>query len=243
MSLLPTEHIEPTRPYHRRISKTTTLPYQNEYTLALNGELSHVAYCESRAPKHKGTWRETVFLAPPQAHLDLEIGTGNGIFFAHQAALQPTRRLLGIELKYKPLIQSIRRALRNDSKNAAVIRYHAFNIEELFTAEELNDIYIHFPDPWVAPRKPKNRIVNEKTLTALYRMQRPGSALNFKTDSREYFLWALGEIKKTPYQIEFQTLNLHQSEWKEKNFVTGFEKIFLKQNIEINFIRLIKPME
>ena len=75
-------------------------------------------------------------------------------------------------------------------------------------------------------------------------MQKPGSFLEFKTDSREYFLWALDEIKETKYQIEFQTLNLYGSEtiYKQNNFQTTFEKIFVNQGIEINYIKLIKTV-
>ncbi|MBL7671484.1 MAG: tRNA (guanine-N7)-methyltransferase [Bdellovibrionaceae bacterium] len=235
---------------HRRlISRTSTLPNQNEYTLALDRELSHVAFSEERAGQWKGLWQREIFRASQHVGdvnrlarpLDLEIGTGNGTFFAAQAKRFPERDLIGIELKYKPLIQTIRRALRDGAENAIVIRYHAFNIEDLFEPNELNDIYIHFPDPWVAPRKPKNRVVGQPILDSLFKMQKSGSALNFKTDSREYFLWAMDEIRKTKYLIEFETMNLHQSLWREKNFETAFEKIFLKKNIEINFVRLIKP--
>lgn len=228
------------RMQRRLISRTSTLPKQNAYTLALENELATVAFSEERAPGNKGHWRENVFTETADLPLDLEIGTGNGTFFAHQASQNPRRNLLGIELKYKPLIQTIRRAQKLGCKNAAVIRYHMFNIEDLFADNELDDIYIHFPDPWVAPRKPKNRVVCADILSVLYRQQRSGSSLFFKTDSLEYFLWSLEEIQKTPYRIEFQTLDLHQSLWKEKNFETAFEKIFLKQGIKINFAHLRK---
>lgn len=229
----------------RVISKTATLPQQNEYTLALEGELSHVAFSEERAGRWKGLWQRDVFkrqqeVGLPGRPLDLEIGTGNGTFFAAQAKANPGRDLIGIELKYKPLIQSIRRALREGAMNAVVIRYHAFNIEDLFAENELNDVFIHFPDPWVAPRKPKNRVVGQLVLEKLFEMQKSGSALNFKTDSREYFLWAMDEIKKTKYLVEFDTMDLHRSAFRERNFETAFEKIFLKKSIPINFVRLVK---
>ena len=72
-------------------------------------------------------------------------------------------------------------------------------------------------------------------------MQRSGSFLEFKTDSREYFLWALEEIKQTDYKVEFQTLNLYKDGGKyfTENFSTTFEKIFVKQGIEINYIKLM----
>lgn len=224
----------------REINITRTLPKPNLYALALDNEFSHVAFNEERAPLFKGKWRQEVFKCDVDTPVDLEIGTGNGFFFAHRAFMNPKRKLLGIEVKYKPLIQAIRRAVRAGCENAAVVRFHAFNISELFEENELNDVFIHFPDPWTTPLKPKNRIVNREHLNLLYKMQKPGSKLEFKTDSREYFLWALEEIKNTPYAVEFQTLDLHRSERSAQNFMTGFEKIFVKQGIEINYILLRK---
>ena len=116
------------------------------------------------------------------------------------------------------------------------------NIDLLFTKGEINNVYIHFPDPWTSPRKPKNRIVSQKMLDVLYELQRPGSFIEFKTDSREAFLWCLEEIGKSKYKIEFQTLNLYAevNHYKADNFQTTFEKIFIRQGIEINYIKLIR---
>jgi tRNA (guanine-N7-)-methyltransferase len=227
--------------FHRpKINLTRTLPVPNAYTTALDGEYSHVAFNEERAPLNKGKWRSDVFKVAETIPMDLEIGTGAGHHFAHYTHKHPGRLIVGLELKYKPLIQSIRRAIFGGHKNAAIARYHAFNIDELFVEGELNNVFIHFPDPWTSPKKPKNRVVNVRILDELYKMQKPGSYIDFKTDSRVYFLWALEEIKQSKYKVVRETLNLHQSEWQSENFMTGFEKIFTKQGIEINYIRLLK---
>ena len=240
---------------HRpQINSTRLLPKQNAYTLALNNEYKDFAFDEERAPLNKGKWRSEVFkcdrvkaltkalIKTSDMALDVEIGTGAGMHFAHHANKNLDRLLVGLELKYKPLIQSIRRAQAQGARNSAICRYHAFNIDLLFDKTEINNIFIHFPDPWVTPRKPKNRVVNKTILGGLYEMQREGSFLEFKTDSREYFLWALNEIKQTQYKVEFQTLNLYAEGGKyfAENFSTTFEKIFVRQGIEINYIRLVK---
>lgn len=227
----------------RRINITTELPVQNAYTSALNGEYSHIAFDEVRAPLNKGLWRKDVFKADAAMPLDLEIGTGNGTFFAHQAASNPNRLLVGLELKYKPLIQTIRRAAKQGSRNAAVARFHAFNVEELFTIGEIDNVFIHFPDPWTSPKKPKNRVVCQRNLDILFDLQKPGSFINFKTDSLEYFLWAMDEIRASKYKIIFETQDLHNSEMSSQNFETAFEKIFLREGIKINFVRLQRPYQ
>lgn len=224
-----------------QINLTRELKYQNEYTLALDGDLRDYAFNEERSPQNKGRWRQDIFQVPASTAVDLEIGTGNGLHFFHRASLDVSRCLVGVELKYKPLIQTIRRCVNRNFKNARICRYHAFNIDLLFEANELNNIYIHFPDPWVTPRKPNNRFVNAKVLDLLWERQRPGSTLEFKTDSREYYLWAMEQIRRSKYQIEFETLNLHQSEKAAQNFVTQFERIFTNKGIEINYVLLRKP--
>jgi len=225
----------------QQINLTRELKYQNEYTLALDGDLRDYAFNEERSPLNKGRWREDIFQVSTPTPMDLEIGTGNGLHFFHRAGQDPNRCLVGVELKYKPLIQTIRRCVSRGYQNARICRYHAFNIDLLFAANELNNIYIHFPDPWVTPRKPKNRFVNAKVLDLLWERQRPGSTLEFKTDSREYYLWSMEQIRQSKYNIEFETLNLHQSEKAAQNFVTQFERIFIRQGIEINYVLLRKP--
>ncbi len=227
------------RPARPVINKTSTLPRPNEYTLALENELKSVAYSEERAPANKGQWRKIIGV-DAKTPMDLEVGTGNGLFFAHHASTKKDRALVGLELKYKPLIQSIRRAQRAGCKNVAITRFHAFNLDQIFEAGEINNVFIHFPDPWTSPKKPKNRLTNAWFLNLIHSLQAEGSTLNFKTDSREMFDWSLEEIKKTPYKVEYSTFDLHNSEFKEHNFTTGFEKIFISQGIQINNIRLTK---
>jgi tRNA (guanine-N7-)-methyltransferase len=222
-----------------QINLTRSLKHQTEYTIALDNECRDFAFNEERAPLNKGQWR-SVFGVEDKVPVNLEIGTGNGKHFQLQVGRHPNECFVGVELKYKPLIQTIRGALKAGHSNARICRFHAFNIDQLFTDGELNNIYIHFPDPWVSPRKPKNRFVNRRVLALLYEMQRPGSFIEFKTDSREYFLWALEEIKHTNYKTEFQTLDLHRSEKAADNFITQFERIFSSQGVEINYIKLVK---
>jgi len=223
-----------------QVNLTRNLPIQNYYTEALDNEFRQYAFNEERAPLNRGQWRSETFKVSEATAMDLEIGTGNGSHFQHRAVLHPERCLVGVELKYKPLIQTIRGCIKKDAHNARICRYHAMNIDLLFAPNELNDVFIHFPDPWVTPRKPKNRFVNTRVLNWLWDLQRPGSFLDFKTDSRESFLWSLEQIRQSKYQIIFQTLDLHKSEMVHTNFVTQFERIFLRQGIEINFIRLQK---
>ncbi len=224
-----------------KVSRTSTIPIPNAYILALQGEYSPWSYCEERAPKFRGAWRERSFEVSPDVPLDLEIGTGNGLHFAERSKAKPDRCLLGIELKYKPLIQSIRRARGSGFSNARMARYNAYLLPELFTEGELNDVFIYFPDPWEKSRNHKHRLIQDEFLKNLFRMQRSGSRLYFKTDSRDYFDWSLKRFERSEYKIESQTLDLHNSPYVQGNFITQFEQIFIRQGIAIGYACLLKP--
>jgi tRNA (guanine-N7-)-methyltransferase len=224
-----------------RVSSSKAIPDPNEYVKALYGEFAAVCLDEEAAPRQRGRWRSAVFQNPdPAVPLDLEIGTGNGYHFAHRALVEPGRLLLGLELKYKPLIQSIRRTIRNRSANTRAARYNAALVHELFAPNELNDVFIHFPDPWSKLRQHKHRLVQAEFLERLWQAQRPGSTVEFKTDNRDYFEWALERFKASPYALAAETFDLHNSAWAAKNFVTQFESLFIRQGLPIHYALLRK---
>jgi tRNA (guanine-N7-)-methyltransferase len=220
------------------------------YVVALDGEFASHAYNEERAEKIKGRWRQewlkrdiveekniALDALPAEKYLDLEIGTGNGFFFAHQAMRAPDRLLLGIEIKFKPLIQAIRRTLKNNSQNARIVRYDAHFLENLFQNGELNNVYVHHPDPWTKRRRYKHRLLNQEFLNKLYELQKPNSFLEFKTDSEDYFFWAVKEFEKSKYKIFRYSEDLHKSDWKDENFITHFEQIYASKGQPIYYLR------
>jgi tRNA (guanine-N7-)-methyltransferase len=231
-----------TRSRRPRLVETKTLPNPTQYVLALNGEYREWAYDEERCLENRGRWRG-LFGFPESVSLDLEIGTGNGYFFAHRAAAEPKRLLVGIELKYKPLIQSIRRARRNGSLNAKIARYDASCLEDLFSVEELNHVFIHHPDPWPRKRDWKHRLIQDEFLETLWTLMRPGSYVDFKTDSEDYFDWAIPIFERSKFKKMRATRDLHRSEWATQNFVTHFEQIFLLKGQPIFYCRFEKPQK
>lgn len=220
------------------LKRTRDIRNPHEYVRAMHGECREWVFDEEAAPNFKGRWKQEVFNS--NRPLDLEIGTGNGFFFAQRAEECPERSLLGIEVKFKPLIQTIRRARRTGSENMRMLRYDGRLLSHLFEKEELDDVFIHHPDPWHKQRQHGRRLMNEDFLELLYERQKPGSMLEFKTDSREYFLWTESEIKKTKYQIDRYALDLHNSKWHKPEHITHFQKLFDQQQVPINYLTLIK---
>lgn len=222
------------------LNPTRQLPYPNKYVTALLGEYSTWAYCEETSPKFKGEWRQKSFNVDVATPLDIEIGTGNGYHFANYAQSNPGRLLVGFEIKYKPLIQSIRRTLKQGAENARICRYDAGRIDHIFAESEVNNIIIHHPDPWPKKREWKRRLIQDDFLKKIYKLQKINGVLEFKTDDKDYFDWSLKRFKTSDYEIVGVTYDLHNSEFSKNNFVTTFEKIFLDRGQSIYFAKMIK---
>jgi tRNA (guanine-N7-)-methyltransferase len=109
-------------------------------------------------------------------------------------------------------------------------------LDLIFEDGEINDLYIHFPDPWVSPRKPEKRLTTLSQLQIYHRLQRPDSLFEFKTDSRELFEYTLEKIKSTPYRIEKLSWNRHVDDPVPPSHWTQFERIFIRQNLPIHYL-------
>ncbi|MCC6276805.1 MAG: tRNA (guanosine(46)-N7)-methyltransferase TrmB [Oligoflexia bacterium] len=221
-----------------KMSLTRNIPFPNIYVQMLP-EYKGWIFVDEEAASQRGEWRQ--IFSNPSLPLDLEIGCGNGTFFDYQARKEPNRNLLGIELKYKPLVQTVRRVRKDLLPNAKGIRFQARQIELLFGENELDNVFIFFPDPWPRKKQQKNRLMKLDFFEKLYRIQKPGSIVTIKTDDLPYFEFAVEEIKKSPYKILRESRDLHQSPWADENFVTAFERIFIKQGVRINYVQLLKP--
>jgi tRNA (guanine-N7-)-methyltransferase len=69
---------------------------------------------------------------------------------------------------------------------------------------------------------------------------REGAFLDFKTDSADYFDWAIERFHASPFKVVRETRDLHSSEWKGENFITHFESLFIGQGLPIHYARLVK---
>jgi tRNA (guanine-N7-)-methyltransferase len=220
-----------------KMSLTRNIPNPNIYVKMLP-EYKGWIFLEEEALTMKGQWSRA--FSDPLKALDLEIGCGNGFFFEHQVRSTPSRNLLGIEIKYKPLVQTVRRVRKDDLPNGRGLRFHARYLDQIFVEQELDNVFIYFPDPWPRQRQHKNRLLRREFFSMLHALQKPGSFVDIKTDDLEYFNFIEEEIKHSPYKVVRASRDLHKSEWSHENFMTAFEKIFTRQKLPTYYTRLQK---
>lgn len=233
----------------RYLAKTEDFNGSNLYIKALSSTLKDHFFSETQASQWKGKWRDSVFQSQTQeAALHLEIGTGKGKHFAELCFKKNQDYCIGIEIKYKPLVQTIKAFKKLDCENAKVIRYNARHLEDLFETKELNDIYIYFPDPWPKMKARKHRLLTLEFAEKTYRLQKQKSLLKLRMDSLDYFLSSVEHFKKAGYNMIEYTEDLYevknQSDFKANHKLqkemTQFEWIFFQKQVPIKHATFLK---
>lgn len=224
-----------------KLVQSKTLFHPSFYVKAMYNQYRSWVFDEEDCLPFKGEWRKRVFQALESKNLDVEIGPGSGGFFEHMAVNNKDRFFIAVELKYKPLIQTTRRIKNSTCINAKTIRYNARMLKDIFASGELNNIYIHFPDPWPKKRHHKHRLIKPDFVKTLHDLQRKDSFVEIKTDHKAYAREIKLFFEDSPYKkLEYYD-DLHkQKDLNKDHFSTHFEKIFIRKKEAIRYLRYRK---
>jgi tRNA (guanine-N7-)-methyltransferase len=122
------------------------------------------------------------------APLEVEVGSGKGLFLQNASQATPERNFLGIELAYRYAQFAAYRLAKRGVDNARMARGDALKLfRERIPDSSLAAVHVYFPDPWWKARHHKRRVMNEAFLADVVRALQPGGRLHFWTDVREYF--------------------------------------------------------
>jgi tRNA (guanine-N7-)-methyltransferase len=137
-------------------------------------------------------WQSTA-LFPREAPLEIEVGSGKGLFLASAGAAQPETNFLGMEVAKKYAEHAAERVLKRGlNENVRVLSGDALRVfRELLPDNSLAAVHVYFPDPWWKARHRKRRVMNEVFARDIERTLVPGGALHFWSDVEEYFLTTL----------------------------------------------------
>jgi tRNA (guanine-N7-)-methyltransferase len=120
--------------------------------------------------------------------VELEVGSGKGLFLANAGQARPGHNFLGIEIARKYASKAAERIAKRSLRNVKVYAGDA----KLFFARavpsaSLRAVHVYFPDPWWKARHKKRRVFCEPLLADVERSLEPGGELWVVTDVEEYF--------------------------------------------------------
>ncbi|TWU06403.1 tRNA (guanosine(46)-N7)-methyltransferase TrmB [Stieleria varia] len=126
--------------------------------------------------------------------LEIEVGSGKGLFLTNEASRVPEHNFLGVEIIAKYAKHAAARLVKADSVRETGLRNARMvsgNAEPLFQQRiapgSLAAVHVYFPDPWWKKRHRKRRVVNERSVLNFSRALQTGGRLHFWTDVLDYF--------------------------------------------------------
>lgn len=127
-------------------------------------------------------------LFPRPAPLELEMGSGKGLFLHTASGQRPEHNFLGVELAHKYAQFAAARLARSGRTNACMVDGDGLRLfREWLPDRCAMAVHVYFPDPWWKKRHRKRRVLNAPFLADVVRVLQPGGTLHFWTDVAEYF--------------------------------------------------------
>ena len=179
---------------------------------------------EEELKERAGSWKSS-FAGPGELHI--EIGMGKGRFIHEMALLHPDINYIGIEKYSAVLLRAVQKMEEEPKKNLKFIRMDAEIIAEVFGPGEVDRIYLNFSDPWPKDRHAKRRLPSREFLARYDRILRADGRIEFKTDNRELFDWAVEQLPGSGWKADLITYDLHaDAELVKDNVMTEYEEKF-----------------
>ena len=186
--------------------------------------LKESSYVIDTPEEWKGHWREYFKNDHP---LRIEIGTGKGCFIVQMAQENPDVNFIGIEKYSSVLLRAVQKQEEAQLTNLVYLRYEAELLEDVFAKDEVDLIYLNFSDPWPKKSQQTRRLPCKEFLRLYSNFLGADGHIEFKTDNRELFDFAVDEIVPGGYRILQITYDLHNDPaMNAGNVMTEYEKRF-----------------
>lgn len=166
--------------------------------------------------------------------IHIEIGMGKGKFLFTLASLHPDINYIGIEKYSTVLLRAVQKMEQEPLPNLIFIRMDAEALTDIFAAGEVERIYLNFSDPWPKERHARRRLPSREFLARYDRILKKDGRLEFKTDSRELFAFALSEVEDSKWHLDACTHDMHHdTEMMYENVMTEYEERFSSKGNKI----------
>ena len=186
----------------------------------------------------KGNWNASYF--KNDNPLVLELGCGKGEYSVALAQKYPNKNFIGIDIKGARFWRGAKTAIEKNISNVAFIRTQIELIDCVFAENEIDEIWITFPDPQIKYKRTKHRMTNSVFLQKYKKILKKEGIVNLKTDSEFMHGYTLGLLHGEGHEVLYANHDVYKQEGSPED-VTGiqtfYEIQYLEQNKPITYIR------
>ncbi|MBI4773352.1 MAG: hypothetical protein HY788_04090 [Deltaproteobacteria bacterium] len=156
------------------------------------------------------------------ARLELEIGFGRGDYLRERAQANPDTDVVGVDLKWKPLLKALSDLEHHKVDNARLLQVDAaVALERLIRPLSIDNVVALFPTPWPREQQSKQRLFSNDFLKLLNSRLTPGAQVQIVTDHERFAKWILDQAADTGFAVFRRTIG--------PTFGTKFERKWLRK--------------
>lgn len=200
-----------------------------------------LSFEESRAEglPLKGKWNKDYF--KNNNPIVLELGCGKGEYTVGLAQRYPDVNFIGVDIKGNRIWTGARTATDNKMNNVAFIRTRIDFIDTCFSSNEVNEIWITFPDPQPQKSRIRNRLTNMIFINRYKKILENNGIVNLKTDSEPFYDFTREVIAENKLEELDATNDLYSNTAKRDESLTSiktyYEKKFSDKGFKICYLK------
>ena len=196
----------------------------------------------------RGKWRELYF--HNNNPIVLELGCGRGEYTVGLAQRDPNKNYIGIDIKGARMWAGAKQAELAGINNVAFLRTNIEMISNFFSPDEIDEIWITFPDPQM--KKATKRLTSTYFMQRYRQLLRPDGIIHLKTDSPFLYTYTQAMVKENHYPILVDTDDLYSEEAvrtlgdkanEARMLQTHYENQWLDRGLTIKYIVWQLPAE
>jgi tRNA (guanine-N7-)-methyltransferase len=166
--------------------------------------------------------------------IELEIGSGKGLFLVRSAESRPDTNFVGVEIVRKYQLFTATRLAKRQLTNARMACADArLFLRDRIATGTLAVLHVYFPDPWWKTRHHKRRVFTSAFVAAAVRVLALGGRLEVATDVPDYAAMVRGLVAAQPTLVPLPPSQPGEPR-HDLDYLTNFERKFRKQGKPIH---------
>lgn len=172
--------------------------------------------------------------------ITLELACGRGEYSIGLANMYPERNFIGVDVKGARIWKGAKMALNAGLPNVAFLRTRIERIAYFFAPEEVSEIWITFPDPFLRNSKANRRLTAPLFLNEYRKILQKGGLVHLKTDESNLYEFTLETLEAdSTAEIIYYDADIYAKSlpFPELNLKTHYERMHLADQKTIKYTR------
>lgn len=196
---------------------------------------------EGKHRKPKGRWHKDIF--QNKNPIVLELACGKGAYTLELARRNPEINFVGVDIKGARIWKGAKIARQEQLENVRFLRIYIDHLQEYFAEDEVQEIWITFPDPYPKGSDRSKRLSSEKFLKQYQKVLRENGIVHLKTDSSVLYDFSKRSIRNFEGTIIEDKYDVHAGGETEPplDIRTDFEQKHLQHGRSIKYLKFQLP--